>query len=66
MKKKNLALRMSACMMSALLVVGSAAPAYAAEDMVFADQAADVSEDVADAEAEDAGSKTVTVTVKVK
>lgn len=53
MKKKNLALRMSACMMSALLVVGSAAPAYAAEDMVFADQAADVSEDVADAEAED-------------
>lgn len=52
MKKKNLALRMSACIMSALLVVGSVAPAYAAEDMVFADQAVDVSEDVADAECE--------------
>ena len=50
MKKKNLALRMSACMMSALLVVGSAAPAYAAEDVVFQDQAADVTEDTADAE----------------
>ena len=50
MKKKNLALRMSACMMSALLVVGSAAPAYAAEDVIFQDQAADVTEDAADAE----------------
>ena len=48
MKKKNLALRMSACMMSALLVVGSAAPAYAVEDMVFADQAEDVQSDEAD------------------
>ncbi len=40
MRKKNLALRMSACMMSALLAVGSVVPAYAAEDTVFSDQAA--------------------------
>lgn len=37
-KRKNWALRMSAYMMSALLVVGSAAPAYAADDLVVADQ----------------------------
>lgn len=41
MKKKNLALRMSAFMMSALLVIGSAAPAYAAADLVTEDQQAD-------------------------
>ncbi len=52
MKKKNLALRMSACMMSALLVVGSAAPAYAAEDMTFVDQAADETGDAAVEESE--------------
>ena len=52
MKKKNLALRMSACMMSALLVVGSAAPAYAAEDMAFVDQAADETGDAAVEESE--------------
>ena len=52
MKRKNLALRMSACMMSALLTVSSVTPAFAAEDITFEDQAADVAEETA-AESED-------------
>ena len=53
MKRKNLALRMSAYMMSALLVVGSAAPTYAAEEITFADDATDIAvEDAGEAETE--------------
>ena len=71
MKKKNLALRMSACMMSALLVVGSAAPAYAAEDMVFADQAEVTDSEaeavpVEDAASEDVAEETVAVPDEVE
>ena len=53
MKRKNLALRMSAYMMSALLVVGSAAPTYAAEEVTFADEATDIAvEDTGEGETE--------------
>lgn len=53
MKRKNLALRMSAYMMSALLVVGAAAPAYAAEEVTFADEATDIAvEDAGEGETE--------------
>ena len=53
MKRKNLALRMSAYMMSALLVVGSAEPTYAAEEVTFADEATDIAvEDTGEGETE--------------
>ena len=55
MKKKNLALRMSAFMMSALLVVGSAAPAYAAADLATEDQQTDSKAAAEAAETDNAG-----------
>ena len=59
MKRKNLALRMSACMMSALLVVGSAVPAYAAEDVAFEDQITDAVADGGSEENVQAGDEVV-------